>query len=44
MEATFNKGTSRDNFNIEAVLDICNEIPIHDLWVHDLVLRFKYGA
>lgn len=44
VETMFNKGTSRDNFDIENVLDICNEIPIHDLWVHRLVLRFKYGA
>ncbi|GAG69583.1 unnamed protein product, partial [marine sediment metagenome] len=44
MEANFNKGTSRDNFDIENILDTCNEIPIHDLWVNRLVLRFKYGA
>ncbi len=44
VEATFNKRTSRDNFDIENILDACDEIPIHDLWVHRLVLRFKYGA
>ena len=43
VEARFNKGTSRDNFDIEDVLDVCNEIPIHDLWVHRLILRFKYS-
>ncbi len=44
VEANFNKRTSRDNFDIERVLDACDEIPIHDLWIHRLVLRFKYGA
>ena len=44
VETRFNKGTSRDNFDIENILDACDEIPIHDLWVHRLVLRFKYGA
>jgi len=43
VESRFNKGTSRDNFDIESVLDVCNQIPIHDLWVHRLVLRFKYS-
>ncbi|GAJ10933.1 unnamed protein product, partial [marine sediment metagenome] len=43
VEARFNKGTSRDNFDIEAVLDTCSDIPIHDLWVHRLILRFKYS-
>lgn len=42
VEARFNKGTSRTNFDIESVLDVCDEIPIHDLWVHRLLLRFKY--
>lgn len=44
VEARFNKGNSRDNFDIENILDACNDIPIHDLWIHRLVLRFKYGA
>lgn len=44
VEARFNQSTSRDNFDIENILDACDEIPIHDLWVHRLVLRFKYGA
>lgn len=43
VESRFNKGTSRDNFDIESVLDACDHIPIHDLWVHRLVLRFKYS-
>lgn len=43
VESRFSKGTSRDNFDIESVLDACNNIPIHDLWVHRLVLRFKYS-
>ncbi len=43
VEARFNKGTSMDNFDIEAVLAICDDIPIHDLWVMKLVLRFKYS-
>ena len=43
VEAHFNKGTSRDNFDIESVIDACDEIPIHDLWVHRLILRFKYS-
>jgi len=43
VETRFNKGTSRDNFDIEGVLDTCDEIPIHDLWLHRLVLRFKYS-
>jgi len=43
VEMTFNKGTSRENFDIESVIDACDEIPIHDLWVHKLVLRFKYS-
>lgn len=42
VEVRFNKGTSRRNFDIEGILDICDEIPIHDLWVHRLLLRFKY--
>ncbi len=42
VEARFNKGTSRENFDIEAILDACDEIPIHDLWVHRLMLRLKY--
>ncbi len=32
-----------DHFDIESVLDACDEIPIHDLWVHSLILRFKYS-
>jgi len=44
VEARFNKGTSRDNFDIENILDACNDIPIHDLWIHRLVLRFKYAG
>jgi len=44
VEARFNKGTSRENFDIENILDACNNIPIHDLWVHRLVLRFKYAG
>jgi len=43
VEARFNKGTSMDNFDIEGVVDACSEIPIHDLWVHRLILRFKYS-
>ena len=43
VESRFNKGTSRDNFDIESILDACDNIPIHDLWVHRLVLRFRYS-
>ena len=42
-ECRYSKGTSMDHFNIESVLDACDEIPIHDLWVHSLILRFKYS-
>ena len=43
VESRFNRGTSRDNFDIESILDACDHVPIHDLWVHRLVLRFKYS-
>ena len=43
VESRFNKGTSMDNFDIESILDACDQVPIHDLWVHRLVLRFKYS-
>jgi len=42
-ECRYSKGTSMDHFDIESVLDACDEIPIHDLWVHSLILRFKYS-
>jgi len=43
VESRFNKSTSMDNFDIESILDACDQVPIHDLWVHRLVLRFKYS-
>lgn len=42
-ECRYSKGTSIDHFDMESVLDACDEIPIHDLWVHSLILRFKYS-
>ena len=42
VEVRFNKNSSRKNFDIENILDTCDEIPIHDLWVHRLLFRFKY--
>lgn len=43
VESRFNKGTSMNHFDIESILEACNHIPIHDLWVHQLILRFKYS-
>ena len=43
VESRFNKGTSMNNYDMESILDACDNIPIHDLWVHRLILRFKYS-
>ncbi len=43
VEMTFNKGTSREDFDLESIIEELIGIPIHDLWVHRLVLRFKHG-
>lgn len=38
----YNKGTCREEFDIEDVLDTCEEMGFHDLWVSDLELRLDY--
>ena len=39
----YNRARCKEPFNIDEVIEALNEIPIHDLWVHELRLRLGYS-